>query len=67
MKGKFKSIKLNTLISRKKSSNIMHYQEDRLFASAERIEKNGLKNAMILERYEEKKATVDLSATKYKY
>lgn len=28
---------------------------DQLFASAERIEKNGLKNAMILERYEGKK------------
>ena len=30
-------------------------QADQLFASAERIEKNGLKNAMILERYEGKK------------
>ncbi|MFV8321537.1 transglutaminase domain-containing protein [Flavobacterium sp. LS2R12] len=30
-------------------------EADQLFASAERIEKNGLKNAMILERYEGKK------------
>ncbi|QZK91443.1 hypothetical protein K5V07_13430 [Flavobacterium sp. CHNK8] len=30
-------------------------EADKLFASAERIEKNGLKNAMILERYEGKK------------
>ena len=30
-------------------------EADPLFASAERIEKNGLKNAMILERYEGKK------------
>lgn len=30
-------------------------EEDQLFASAERIAKNGLKNAMILERYEGKK------------
>ncbi len=30
-------------------------ETDKLFASAERIEKNGLKNAMILQRYEGKK------------
>ncbi len=30
-------------------------EEDQLFTSAERIAKNGLKNAMIVERYEEKK------------